>query len=348
MNGHIQRRLVTIFLPMILCIQAGCLLGYPAAQITAIPSPTVTATLPPTSSPTASPSATPSPTTEPSPTTSQMIYPRLPRQSAPAAQPTETATPTRIPTLAPGTLIKEFVASPPAVDPGESFTLSWKTIATRAVLCRFVEHGGGSVTDCHDVSLNGARQVHTDHQTYNQITYALYAYYGDSETNPHEVVFAPVQVYCRDTWMLDYPPSTCPRRSGLLTEGTIQYFEHGLMVWLRGNRMIYVLFKDDNSPGFYNVSDDWYPGLPESDPTIVLPLGAYQPTHGFGRVWRGETSIGNVRDRLGWAVAPETSYTAILQCDTAEEEICYLTGPEWVAVLNWSRSIWSIWLGPSA
>ena len=33
--------------------------------------------------------------------------------------------------------------------------------------------------------------------------------------------------------------------------------------------------------------------------------------------------------------------------DTTSEEVCYLTGPEWVAALNWTRSTWSVWLGPA-
>lgn len=236
------------------------------------------------------------------------------------------------------------MTTPTEIDPGEDFTLNWKTVGTRVVLCQLIEGKDNPIVGCNDVPISGSQQVHTNHQTYNKVAYVLYAYYGDPEA--HEAALTTVKVHCRYTWMLDYPPLTCPLDSALLTEGAVQYFEHGMMIWLRGSRTIYVLFKDGSNPGFYSIADPWYAGLPESDPAISPPLGAYQPTRGFGKVWRGETSIGDLRARLGWAVAPESFYSAIFQCDTAGEEVCYLTGPDWIAALNWSKGIWSVWLGP--
>jgi hypothetical protein len=46
----------------------------------------------------------------------------------------------------------------------------------------------------------------------------------------------------------------------------------------------------------------------ESDPSIVPPEGYYQPVRGFGKLWREE-----LRSALGWALAPERSYTAQYQ-----------------------------------
>jgi hypothetical protein len=49
---------------------------------------------------------------------------------------------------------------------------------------------------------------------------------------------------------------------------------------------------------------------PESDPSIEPPPGRYQPIRGFGMVWREQPGV---RDRLGWAVEPETGYETAIQ-----------------------------------
>ena len=40
------------------------------------------------------------------------------------------------------------------------------------------------------------------------------------------------------------------------------------------------------------------------------PPGYYQPVRGFGLVWREQP---NVRDRLGWALAPEAGFETAVQ-----------------------------------
>jgi hypothetical protein len=87
-----------------------------------------------------------------------------------------------------------------------------------------------------------------------------------------------------------------------------QYFEHGQMIDVIGNygyngsgyKTIYVLFEDGTLQGF---PDNFVDGSPE--PNIQAPQGLYTPVHGFGKVWREGTGA-RVRERLGWATAPET------------------------------------------
>jgi hypothetical protein len=47
-------------------------------------------------------------------------------------------------------------------------------------------------------------------------------------------------------------------------------------------------------------------GTPE--PSITAPSGLHVPVRGFGKVWREGTGA-KVRERLGWATAPETVAT---------------------------------------
>ena len=87
-----------------------------------------------------------------------------------------------------------------------------------------------------------------------------------------------------------------------------QYFEHGQMIDIIGNydyygsgfKTIYVLFDDGTTQSF---PDNFVDGSPE--PNIQAPSGLYTPLRGFGKVWREGTGA-RVRERLGWATAPET------------------------------------------
>ncbi len=81
-----------------------------------------------------------------------------------------------------------------------------------------------------------------------------------------------------------------------------QRFEHGEMLDLingRGYNLIYVLFADGTAQSY----QDLYIGS-DPEPTLNPPPGLYAPHAGFGKVWRE----GNLQARLGWALAPETTY----------------------------------------
>jgi hypothetical protein len=99
----------------------------------------------------------------------------------------------------------------------------------------------------------------------------------------------------------------CPTSAETGLDVVVQHFEHGWMIWHAqldtAPATIYTLF-DDNQQ--YSRFDDTY--LAAVDPLkgpFVPPAGLFQPSGGFGKIWR-EGSIAGVRDRLGWASAPET------------------------------------------
>ena len=92
-----------------------------------------------------------------------------------------------------------------------------------------------------------------------------------------------------------------------------QYFQHGEMLdvidtygygYYGAYKTIYVLFDDNTVQRF---QDTYVDGDPE--PEILPPAGLYAPVRGFGKVWREGTGA-RVRERLGWATAPETVATA--------------------------------------
>ena len=109
----------------------------------------------------------------------------------------------------------------------------------------------------------------------------------------------------------------CPAAAPTTSPAVEQQFEHGRLIWLEAQRKIYVLFgrgqppASGTSPDSWLIFDDtWQSGEPESDPAIVPPAGLYQPVRGFGKVWR---TWPDVRNGLGWAIAPEQVFDGIYQ-----------------------------------
>jgi hypothetical protein len=120
-----------------------------------------------------------------------------------------------------------------------------------------------------------------------------------------------IELRCPDEWFFEPAPDICPAGPPLVTDGAEQHFQRGVMLWNRAEDRIYVLFDDDLSPDWHAYEDKFDEGEdPESDPSIEAPAGLYQPIRGFGMVWREHRSV---RDRLGWAVEPESGYETAIQ-----------------------------------
>jgi len=101
-------------------------------------------------------------------------------------------------------------------------------------------------------------------------------------------------------------PQTYPPFDKEMTVQTAyQPFEHGAMLWISRTtyvqeKLIYVFFNDGTLQQF---DDTWREGQPASGGQTP-PSGLIEPVRGFGKVWREGTGA-KVRERLGWATAPE-------------------------------------------
>ena len=74
---------------------------------------------------------------------------------------------------------------------------------------------------------------------------------------------------------------------------------------------------------------------------------------GFGLVWRGDVAQSpGFHQQLGWALAPEFGYDAILQCDDAVPsggrswQTCYLKGPGGEVIMLHPLGGWQLWSQP--
>jgi hypothetical protein len=104
--------------------------------------------------------------------------------------------------------------------------------------------------------------------------------------------------------------TTDPRPT--VTTGQIQVaeqvFEHGRLFWIEPRKQIWVIFDSGQGSGQWSVYDDTFAdGEPESDPGIVPPPEQYQPTRGFGKLWRNNLDIKN---KLGFGITPEFGYVS--------------------------------------
>jgi hypothetical protein len=126
-----------------------------------------------------------------------------------------------------------------------------------------------------------------------------------------------------------------------------QRFERGLMLRLEGIGLdeqawlvTLVRQEDDSySLGFQPVIDRWSPGMPEVDAMLVPPEDFFQPSRGFGMLWRGEIEhptlgepqILDGKELLGWAVGNVFEYDAVYQCLEGTHGrglSCFMSGPD--------------------
>src|SRR5205085_10265662 len=105
------------------------------------------------------------------------------------------------------------------------------------------------------------------------------------------------------------PLSYAPFDKEQAVPSTYESFERGSMFWVSMpapytpalvTRTIYVFFNDGT---YQQFEDTWQNGEPENG-GLTPPAGLYEPQKAFGKVWREGTGA-RVRERLGWATAPE-------------------------------------------
>lgn len=206
----------------------------------------------------------------------------------------------------PTPLIDYFRADVEIADPGQTIELQWSTQETTWVTIYHLLPTGQLGT-WWEVGANGTMTYTISPLARNQIRFMLFA---GNEGTPYASTTLTIPLTCPDTWFFNPHPDICPAGPAIVANGAEQHFEHGLMLWVEEEDRIYVLFDDGNSPRWSAYQDEWEPGDPDDDPTIIPPPGYYQPVRGFGLVWREQIGV---RARLGWAVDLESTYTTAVQ-----------------------------------
>jgi hypothetical protein len=220
--------------------------------------------------------------------------------------PSASATPTATSQPGAGPSIQYFRSDVKEADPGDKITLEWEAEdASDATLYHLLPTG--QLGTFWEVEVEGDFDYDIGVTERNHTDFLLIV--SDDEGRTARASLS-IPLRCPDTWFFEPAPSECPAAPAIVSAGAEQHFEHGTMIWIETEGQIYVLFDDAHSPYWSAYADEWDAGEPEQDPILTPPAGRYQPVRGFGLVWRERPGV---RDRLGWAIDPETSFTTHMQ-----------------------------------
>jgi hypothetical protein len=194
---------------------------------------------------------------------------------------------------------------------GKRITFNW---SAEGVTARLFSGTQKRLQDWWVVPLSGTLTVDARGTVYRDPEFTLVVADSDdwfSESTRKVQASVQVEWGCEIDYFFSPGPRRCPLGPVVSTWAAEQLFEGGRMIWLEVEGAIYVFYNQgaNGSIAVERYDDNWEPGDPESDPTIIAPTGFYQPVRGFGQVWRDE----QVRERLGWALAPELGFETAIQ-----------------------------------
>jgi hypothetical protein len=213
--------------------------------------------------------------------------------------------------------ILSFTAVPTEVVAGGSLTFTWAvTDSTIVGLEQFgfydstFDHGRRSWANLPAIGSLTIQLTDTQRGAYRFILWADTASGGARATN--EVYFD-----CTDTFFFvpvqPYFGPPCPAGPAVPIQVTQQSFEHGLMIWMNSEDSVYILYNRDYFPlgaptvGKYDIAGEVM--ALESGLDGTPPPGKYRPVHTLGGVWQKY----NLSQTLGWALAPELTFTSLIQ-----------------------------------
>lgn len=226
--------------------------------------------------------------------------------------------------------IHYFQADVTIADPGDTIQLEW---SVSDAISTTIYHlmPTGQFGEFWNVASTGTMTYTISDTTRNHTDFMLFA---ANATGQWVGASLNIPLTCPDVWFFSPAPDICPAAPALYSVGSEQHFEHGVMIWVQVQDMIYVLYEDDQYTTKWEVYvDEWDEGEPIDDPSIIPPPGYYQPLRGFGLVWRDQPLV---RERLGWAVDEEGNYdTAVQRTSYAEYNHTYIGAQD--------GNVWDLW-----
>ena len=226
-------------------------------------------------------------------------------------------------------------SSPPALtfildrapsQPGEMVTLRWSTGAavtgTVSISLRAAHGAQPGLNNWRDLPAQGSLDVALDVDPRGRYLFGL----GASFAADPSYYTVPFRFPCPDRFFFQFPANwqdggplsydRCPAAPAHTPAALEQAFEGGRMLWLQTDGLILVLYGDGRTPGqpndWWYYTDTWTGAEPETDPRFAAPEGRWVPRRGFGKVWVANE---DVRQRLGWALAPEHGFISADQRD---------------------------------
>lgn len=237
--------------------------------------------------------------------------------------------------------IVAFQIVPTQAKPGDTVSLAWQARGETATLCPSARYILFTADDCWQVPVSGFTTflIPVEAEGFQYVDFILKV--ETSAPLGSVTSQASVALECERTWFFSdaLQAGICPLEP-VRSAAAAQHFQNGLMIWLREPGRYYVLedtplSEAETSRNKVDIIVDPLRITRDTSADAKAPPGFYVPESGFGLVWRGDVDQSpGYRDRLGWALAPEFNYEAVLQCDDARPsggrswQICYLQGPD--------------------
>lgn len=148
----------------------------------------------------------------------------------------------------------------------------------------------------------------------------------------------PTSQICQITFFWGPMPGLCPSKPSVDVEGAFQVYDGGYMLWEHATGSVYILY---NGSLGRRIEESTIGGWPEIQLQIAPPPNHVPPVRGFGRVWQHEQEI---RERLGWPLGLEQSYTAQFQAsgETTSNQYFYVSIPNGQVVEFNSAGTWRV------
>lgn len=201
-----------------------------------------------------------------------------------------------------------FRASNSSPNEGDTISLEWnKPYDGSLRLVRYDPINGNS-TIAENLGNSGSRDV-TLPEGSRTVIYSLVRPDDSLATPNGDIVIA---VNCRYADMEGsnaVGTNRCPSGEPSTVQAAYQPFERGYMLWFNGT--IYVFYTSGSGPAGEVYQDSFVEGQTElSFAPESIPANRFVPVRGFGKVWNDHPAV---RERIGWATAPESGYSAQLQ-----------------------------------
>jgi hypothetical protein len=161
---------------------------------------------------------------------------------------------------------------------------------------------------------------------------------------------------CHTTWFFSNEPQAgiCPGEP-VTSYAAAQQFQRGMMIWIEQlGRTIILDQVSSLSHGMrrpiYTVDEPLDIVRDTSAEAITPPPRLYAPGSQFDLIWRGDIgSSPDYREMLGWALAPESGYETVWQCDdglpglpAGSGQACFLQGPDTEIILFHRLGGWNL------
>ncbi len=239
------------------------------------------------------------------------------------------------------------------VDPGATVTVRWAIDGQSGAICQHITPQPLSQTCYPDLPSSGELEIVVPAEARGAMGFWLFVQADDRVEDALVIVPLSADRGCKFNWFFgtsryeQAPLLECPTSAPERLRPQAQIFEKGVMLrledsWLGEDAWLFALVEEVDgqySHVFQPVIDEWTPGMPEIDPSLSPPDGFFQPSRGFGMLWRGE--IGHVVSAdvlilegetvLGWATESVMEYEATYQCLESTHGRaggCFMTGPD--------------------